>query len=379
MPETDIDSAEKSGLTTRFANQASVAVAETFTVDSKSTDGAGDQKEYTYQSTTWEKHYGFYNSIPELKTAIDTKATWTIGAGVKADEETLILLSSINGNGKDTFNSIMKNQIKVKTLDGDSYGQIIRDKEENLVNLKPLDPSSMVIVQNNKGRIMRYEQVSKIKGKANKKFKPDEIFHLSRDRMADEIHGTSVVPAVEWIILARNEAMADWKRVLHRNVEPVWQFELDTDDTDKIAAFKAKQDAARVTGENMYIPKGAVVATQVTTVTNNSLNPLAWINQLNDYFFQAVNCPQIIIGNAKEFTDASGKIVYLSFEQSVKAEQLYVEEQVLAQLDLEIELEFPASLQNELVSDQPAMELEEEPMETAAQPNDTTEELEGRE
>ena len=95
-------------------------------------------------------------------------------------------------------------------------------------------------------------------------------------------------------------------------------------------------------------------------------------------FFQTVNVPQIIMGNAKEFTDASGKIVYLSYEQSVKAEQLYAEEQVLAQLNLEIQLTFPASLQNEAISDTPNMELEEEPIEEAAQPNDTTVEKEGK-
>ena len=108
---------------------------------------------------------------------------------------------------------------------------------------------------------------------------------------------------------------------------------------------------------------------------------MAWIAQLNDYFFQAVNVPQIIIGNAKEFTDASGKIVYLSYEQSVKAEQLYIEEQVLLQLNLKIQLTFPASLQSEAISDQPSpvdMKLEEEAQETAAQPNDVKTELEGK-
>jgi len=118
----------------------------------------------------------------------------------------------------------------------------------------------------------------------------------------------------------------------------------------------------------------------ISTATNASLNPLTWITQLNDYFFQAVNVPQIIMGNAKEFTDASGKIVYLSYEQSVKAEQLYIEEQVLNQLNLEIQLTFPASLQTDAISDQPSEvdQVEEEPIEEAAQPNDTTEEIEGK-
>ena len=326
MPETDINSAVASDLTNAMTD---------FSVDSQQTAAAGDQKEFTWQSTTWAQNLGYYKQIPELKTAIDTKATWIIGAGIEANEQTLLLLGTIKGNGKDTFTSILKNQIVVSMIDGDSYAEIIRDKEGNLANLKSLDPSAIVIVQNRKGRIKRYEQTTKKRTLlgfipwGNFRIKPENMFHLSRDRVADEIHGTGVVTAVEKIILARNEAMDDWKRVMHRNIDPVWIFELDTDDTAEITAFKKKQDAARGKGENMYIPKGAVVATQVATATNATLNPLNWIDRLNDYFFQTVNMPQIIVGNSKDFTDASGKIAYLAHEQHVKAGQLYAEEQVL--------------------------------------------------
>ena len=370
MPETDIDSAERA------------AVADTivdYEVTAIETDGVSNQKETTWQMSKWGEYLGYYKTIPELKSAIDTKANWTIGAGFETDEETDLLLGTMKGSGKDSFNSILKNQIKTSIIGGDSFAEVIRDDEGILINLKPLDPSSIVIVQNQMGRLLRYEQVNKNKT-PNKKFKIDQIFHLSRERIADELHGVSVIPAVEWIVLARNEAMADWKRVLHRNIDPLWIFQLDTDDTAQITAFKAKMDAARVNGENMYIPKGAVVPELVTTAANASLSPLAWIAQLNDYFFQAVNVPQIIIGNAKEFTDASGKIVYLSYEQSVKGEQLYIEEQVLGQLNLEIALTFPASLQNEVISDTPGQQdIEEEGQEPAAQPNDTKEEMEGKE
>jgi hypothetical protein len=351
-----------------------------YSVTPEITDGTGNQKESTWVTDSWNENLGYYKNIPELKTAIDTKATWTIGAGIEADEQTELILGTIKGNGKDTFSSILKNQIKVKTIDGDSYAEIIRDKEGFLLNIKPLAPDSIRSVWNAKGMIKRYEQINKVDMKAERKFNPEQILHLSRERLADEIHGVSVVPAVKQIILARNEAMADWKRVLHRNVDPLFVFHLDTDDASEIAAFKTKHDAARKNGENLYVPKGVVEPELIATATNASLNPLAWINQLNDYFFQAVNVPQIIVGNSKEFTDASGKIVYLSYEQAVKAEQLYVEEQILSQLNLEIKLTFPASLQNEAISDTPSEmdTVEEEPMEEATQPNDTTEELEGK-
>ncbi len=366
MPETDIDSTAASNITAELPD---------YSVDTEITDAAGPTM-LTWQIEDFHKNLGYYKNIPELKAAIDTKANWVIGAGFQADEETELLLLSIKGNGKDSFNSILKNQWKMKVVAGDSFAEIIRDEDDTLVNIKPLDPNSMVIVQNPQGRIVRYTQVDKNK-KAIADFLPDEMFHLSRDRIADEIHGTSIIPAVEQIILSRNEAMEDFKKVMHRYVKPFFIHHLDTDDTGEIAKYKATYDSAKSDGEDLFVPKGVVVPELVSTAQNATLNPLTWINNLTDYFYQAVNTPQIIMGNAKEFTDASGKIVYLAFEQSVKAEQLYIEEQVLNQLNIEIDLEFPASLQSEAISDQPREELEEEPQEPAAQPNDVTAELEG--
>ena len=175
---------------------------------------------------------------------------------------------------------------------------------------------------------------------------------MSRNRTADEIHGESLIDAVEEIILMRNEAMEDYKKLLHRNVFPVRIWHLDTDDESEIAAFKAKADAAGEEGENIYIPKGAVEQETAAIAPNSTLNPLPWIQQLNTYFFQATGVPMIVVGGSSEFTEASAKMAYLAFEQTVSEEQLYIKEQVLAQLNLEINLEFPASLRNEILNEQ---------------------------
>ena len=45
------------------------------------------------------------------------------------------------------------------------------------------------------------------------------------------------------------------------------------------------------------------------------------------------------------------KIAYLSFQQFIEEEQLYLEEQIGLQLGLKINLVFPASLEGELLSD----------------------------
>ena len=94
---------------------------------------------------------------------------------------------------------------------------------------------------------------------------------------------------------------------------------------------------------------------------------MAWIEALNNYFYEAAGVPKIIIGNAQEFTEASAKISYLAFQQTIEEEQLFIEEQVWEQLGLRIELEFPASLENELLSDK-----KKDATQGAAQPNETT-------
>lgn len=330
------------------------AQADTFTdysVDGLNTDAATGETEYEWINSNASQYLGYYKTIPELKIAIDTKARWTVGKGYESPVFSQLILDSINGFGKDTFNSILYNMIREYNIYGDAFAEIIKNKNNQIINLKPLDPSSIKIVFDKRGLVKRYEQISKNKNGGVKKFEPEEIFHLSNGRIADEVHGISVIDACEWIILARNEAMTDFKKLLHRNIYPVRVWKLDTDIPSQIETFKAKVAASKGEGEDIFIPKGTVETELVGLPENSSISPIAWINLLNQYFYQAVGVPQIVIGGAQELTQTAAQIAYLSFEQVIEQEQLYVEEQVLHQLNLEINLEFPASLQNNVLSD----------------------------
>ena len=342
MPQTNIASTEASDLANAMTD---------YSVSSKSTDAGEGQGETKWSNTKWSKYLGYYNLIAELRGVIDAKATWTIGKGFEADEDSTFVLDTIKGFGKDTFNTILENLIRTMTIGGDAFAEIIRDKDLEIINLKPLDPQTISIIVDKKGILIRYEQDSKTGGTLPKKYAPEKILHLARNRVADEIHGISMVEALVEIILMKNEAMSDYKRVLHRNIDPMMIFHLDTDDETKIANFKTKMDAARGKGENMYIPKDAVVPEQLSLAPNATLNPLPWIESLNKQFYEACGTPQIIVGGSGEFTEASAKIAYLAFQQTIEEEQLFIEEQVGIQLGITINLEFPASLENELLSD----------------------------
>ena len=370
---------------------------EDFSVAPESTDGPTGLKETSYINSDWEQQWGYYKKTPKLKADIDVKCSWIVGKGYVADEVTTLILDTIKGIGKDTFNSIMENAERVKHVGGDSFAEIITNDDGTLINLKPLNPGKIKTVVNKAGIIIRYEQINKpsqsiirrvigkiTKKKANLRFKPEKIFHLMRNRGADEIHGDSIVPAVEPMILAIEESMADWKIVLHRNVYPQIVWHLDTDNPAKIAAFAAKREAANKDREHIYIPKGAVEREVAGVPPNATLNPLPWIEMNTQHFHQATGVPDIVGGGGSiSITDAAGKIKYLSFEQIIRGEQLELEEQILAQLNLVVTFPMPAKLENDMMSGKPneagagsAAMPQEEPVQ-GPEPNDTTAEVQG--
>lgn len=359
MPEHRIDSAVASDET----------VYTDFSVSAATTDAASEVGETRWTDEHWEKRFGYYTDekIPEITALIDAKATWTVGKGFKADPITKMLLDTIKGIGVDTFNTILENAMRTLLIGGNFFAEKIYDDGGNLLNLKPLDPGSMVIIANHEGIITRFEQNSKIKGETAKKFTTDKIFYLARNRVADEIHGRGIIQKLKLIMDMKNEAMADNKLINHRFAYPQWIYHLETDNETEIAAFKTKMDAANANGENIYIPKDVIVPELNAVAQNATINLLPWINYLDNLLYQTAGVPKIVVGGSSEFTEKASSIVYLAFQQSVEEEQLYIEEQVLSQLNQVIELEFPVSLENELLSDQ---KKDQKP--TTVQPNETT-------
>lgn len=355
-----------------------------FVVDYQTTDGVGTQDETRYFFTDFPKWYGYYRKIPSMKATIDAKARWTVGRGYQADEQTTLILDRINGHGKDSFNSILANLHRVMQINGDAFAEIILDDQGILLNLKPLDPTTICIVANKKGIIKKYEQLGKIGNKIEvvNEFKPEEILHLSRNRTADEIHGIPFADGMEFLIEAFQEAMHDWRKVLHHNIAPMMKWIVDTDDATEIANFKSTVDNARRDFENIVIPKNSVEHEVISIAPNQTMNPLPWLDQLNNYIYQAGEIPDVIIGGTASLTEASAKIKYLAFQQNIEESQKYIEEQMLAQLNLLIILNFPASLENEALSardNQTAVNTPQiQGQGTAVEPNDQMMEGEGK-
>ena len=303
MGESKVDSAVASNLTNTFTD---------YDVGSAQTDGPTDQKETEWMNTDFPTQLASYQDHPEINKIIDAIATWTVGKGFKADEITTMLLDTIKGNGMDTFNSILRNLQTTMEICGDAYAEIIRDDEDNFINLKIIDSGTIKHITNRQGIIIRYEQMSP--KTPPKKFKPEQIFHLPRNRVLDEMHGQSLAKILKWIVDAKQEAIRDYRVVMHWNVKPRWKHRLKTDDPTEIAAYKAKMDSAKAGGEDIYEPYDVSESEVIAVPPNATLNPMTWIGYLDDQIYEQGGCPRIVVGGPSEFVEKATAVVYLAWQ-----------------------------------------------------------------
>lgn len=322
-----------------------------YSVSAKPLEFAGSGEEYTYVDfSNAAELFGFYKQIPELKKAIDALATWTCGKGwtTPLTSRHKVILESIQGWGEDSIDSIFENMIIVKKVIGNSFAEIIRAENNQLINLKPISPERMRIAVDKKGLIVHYEYLN---GKDNwTKLDKKKVLHLCNDRVGDEVKGVSVVEACRWIIEARNEAMDTYRKILKRSLA-LGVLYIDTDDKTKIDAIKAKYKDAVNKGEVLVLPKD----TAELKDSNVSVKDfLSWIGYLENFFYQAVGIPKIILGGSQEFTEASSKVGYLTFEQVYMAEQRKLEQDIWSQLGIKIKFERPVSLKEDMVQSEAA-------------------------
>jgi hypothetical protein len=244
MADTDINKTTTTSMSTAVSN---------YTVSSKIVDEPSKTTETVWDNPNWPKYLGYFKAIPEFKEAIRALARWSFGRGFTANQVTMDILDHVRGSGEDSFQSVITNHCITKKVNGDAYIEIIRDPEsKKIINLKPLNPTSMRTIFNKKGIITRYEEYDPDSKEAKRKFQPEEIFHSMNDRIANETHGTSVLEACQWVIDARNEAMADWRRISHRSTIRVMY--IDADDTTKLSNVRTQYHEAINKGEVLIMP-----------------------------------------------------------------------------------------------------------------------------
>lgn len=349
-------SADTTNFSAKTYSETAAYQDSTLYPSSYSVTAASSTTENEYQNTAWTNQYGAYLEVSELAGMVDRKAMFVVGKGYKTKKKFLRSkkdqLSTIRGNGLDTANTIFYNAVRTYTIGGDFFAEIIKNKRGELRNLKPLNPSTIKVISNKHGVITKYIQQPENREGKEITFKPNQIFHLAYNRLADQIHGQGLIAKLERVIEMRRECMQDLRVVFHRYVKPLLISSVDTDDTTEINAYKQKLDTAMAKGENMVVPKGVLDGIEKMSIPQfSTLDPLPWIKLLQREFIKAEGVPGIVLGVGGESTEAESKILYLAFQQVIEWNQMFLEEQIKSQLGIEVEFEFPASIAPELMRD----------------------------
>ena len=343
MAELDINSSTTTDLKGTVANVS---------ISPSQPDAIGSSDEIVWDFPDASKHLGYYQSIPELKSALHVLAQRVAGLGYETDPRTKIILEHIGGWGEDTFTSIMQMMIIEKKVFGDVFAEIIKgdNKDKTLINLKKLYTGDIRIVLGKNGLIERYEQRSNTPEGKTKKFKPEEILHLSNDRIANEIHGTSIIDALKKIIDAKNQALEDEILIRHRD-KALGIVYYDTDDTGKISYANSKIQEAVNKGEMLGLPKDTARIEEFPG--KRPADRIQWLQYLDNLFYQIVGTPKVLV-TSEGYTEAGGKAGLLAFEPVEIAEKLQLEEDLWNQLAIKVKFKRAPSLLGEAVSNEAA-------------------------
>lgn len=319
------------------------------TISPKTPDAQGAQDEIVWDFPDASKHLGYYQSIPELQSALRVLAQRVCGLGWTADNHTTNTLNFISGWGEDSIDSIFQMMLIEKKVFGDAFAEAVYE-EKQVINLKKLYTGDMRIVLNSQGLIEEYEQRSNTPGGKNKKFKPEQILHLCNNRIANEIHGTSVITALKKIIDAKNQALEDEITIRHRD-KALGIVYYDTDNAGKITFANSQIEKAVNKGEMLGLPKDTA---EIKEFPNKSpADRIAWLQYLDNLFYQVVGTPKVLV-TSEGYTEAGGKAGLLAFEPTEIAEKRELEQDLLSQLGLEVHFSRAPSLLGEEQSTQAA-------------------------
>ena len=140
--------------TTDFTNQV-----PDFIVESKALDIASPNpnESYVYFDKATED-YGYYFNHPQVSSQINSLATWSVSRGwTTEDKKMQAQLEHVSGDGKDTFDQIMWNQVVVKLAVGDAFIHVKKGKTGAILNMVPISPERVRVVYEKNGLIKRYD------------------------------------------------------------------------------------------------------------------------------------------------------------------------------------------------------------------------------
>lgn len=335
-----------------------------FSVDSYIPDTVGDQKETVYINDNYHKQLGVFKNVPHFHRAVTALTTWSTGQGYTTDPATEAMLNNIRGWGNESFEEIIMGLQSLKKVCRDAYAEIIRNDKGTPINLKKLGGNTIRHILGPDGIIIRYEQVTRNGDKEEVRVIPiEKMFHITNDRIADEIHGVSLAEMVEWVVTALREAETDWKRISHRSTIRVLYIEAD--DTIKLKLVRTQYAEGIKNGEVLIIPakKGEAEFEDLVLPPVDAF--LKWIDYLVGQFYQIVGVPRVI-ATSEGFTESASKMGIFSFNPTYEKESRLMESDLWNQLAIRVKFNRPPDLNTNLNRDEA-----KDTGQLGVQPNDT--------
>ena len=307
-----------------------------FIVNSKALDTDNSDGDTTYYFEDATQKMGYYSEIAEINSGANSLATWSFGKGWTSENpKTVVEFEHFTGRGNDAYGAIMWNIEIMKLIVGDGFAEIVRQNGV-IVNMVPISPERVRIISNS-GRIKRYEVWN---GKDWKTIKIRDMYHTSNKRVGDQIHGTSQIDAVKWVIDARNEALIT-NRMIEKRGRALGVYYYKSNNEGKIIKAGREIEAANKKGQMLMLPEGTGKIEDFPT------KPLAermeWIRYLENFFYQVFGVPRSLV-TSDGTSEVGGIGGHIIFEQIYGKEQLDEEQNTWNQLARKVKWNRPPSL-----------------------------------
>lgn len=279
------------------------------------------------------KWKGYYDQIPILRSTINavadaTAASWDT-KGKNADTMKAVL-KNFDGNGKETFKTLMVNAIKTGMLCGDAYFEIVPNEDLGIENLVMLPSNNIRIIIKN-GRIKRYEEVSAPVGENAARWKPQEIFHYVNNPIGAMVHGTSDVEPLQNLLVYLKQVQTDLGDIMHNYSIPKEIVEVDTDDPTEMANLKSEYMSMKNRGYKIvFVPKDAMKVSAFSAAID--LDPANWHRLIIEQILASMRVPDLALGTGTVNSEESARMKYSGFRQLVRMKQQLLEEQLERQL-----------------------------------------------
>jgi hypothetical protein len=309
-----------------------------FIVSSKTLDTTNADGETFWYFSDAPQNMGYYSEIPEINSAANTLSTWSTSRGwITENKDMTRTLEGLDGMGKDTFETIMWNHLVMKFIVGDAFAEIKRGDQGQLVNLIPISPERVRIVFTKSGRIKRYDSWN---GSKWKQIQTHNMLHSQNKRLGDQLHGTSQIDAVKWIIDARNEALIT-NRVIEKRGRALGIAYYKTNNEGKITYANEQIEKACENGQMLGLPEGTAEIKEFPT------KPLSermdWIRYLETFFYQVFGVPRSI-ATSDGTSEVGGINGHLIFEPIYAKEQMELERDLWNQVAIKVKFNRPPSL-----------------------------------